>query len=144
MTHSPRARRSSDADGAAVVHVRMSNDPSAFATFDADDYDRLRRLYPGPWRLNSNGLGAIYVRAVAPGTPYRNVNLAREALQPGHGRIVRYRDGDRLNLRRANLYVEEGTTHRRTTPTEQAARDSARRGSVSRKLSPRALQAALS
>lgn len=100
------ALRAHDFDGAPVVHVQMSNARGTFATFDAADYDRLRKLYPGRWRLNDNGRGAIYVRAVRPGEPSRNVNLAREALQPEPGRIVRYRDGNRLNLRRSNLLEE--------------------------------------
>lgn len=106
MTRPLPALRAFDVDGAAVVHVQMSNAPGTFATFDAADYDRLRKLYPGLWRLNDNGKGAIYVRAIAPGSGHRNVNLAREALQPGQRQVVRYRDGNRLNLRRSNLQLQ--------------------------------------
>jgi hypothetical protein len=143
MTRTTTALRASDVDGAAVVRVQMSNAPGTFATFDAADYDRLRKLYPGPWRLNDNGRGTVYVRAGTPGFPGRNVNLARQTLDPGLRRIVRYRDGDRLNLRRSNLYLEPGKVRPRMTAAERAARDAARPDSVSRKLSPRALQAVL-
>lgn len=115
MTRLTTALRAFDPSGAPVVHVQMSNARGTFATFDAEDYERLRKLYPGSWRLNDNGRGAVYVRAVAPGTVNRNVNLAREALEPGPGRIVRYRDGNRLNLRRSNLRVEEGPVRQRKT-----------------------------
>ena len=122
MTRPITALRAFDLDGTAVVHIPMSNARGTYATFDAADYDRLRTLYPGAWRLNDNGSGKLYVRAVTPRTLGMNVNLAWEALQPGPGRIVRYRDGNRLNLRRSNLYVEEGKVRRRMLPAERAAR----------------------
>ena len=108
------ALRAHDFNGAPVVHVQMSNSRGTFATFDAGDYEQLRTRFPGAWRLNDNGRGAVYVRAKTPGLNYRNVNLAREVLQPGLGRVVRYRDGNRLNLRRSNLQVKEGGTRRRS------------------------------
>lgn len=114
MTKLISALRAFDVDGAPVVHVEMSNARGTFATFDAGDYEQLRARFPGAWRLNDNGRGSVYVRAITPGYEHRNVNLAREVLQPGLGRVVGYRDGNRLNLRRSNLQVQQGGTRRRS------------------------------
>lgn len=105
----------------AIVRVPIRRHPGVFATLDAEDWQRWIATGHSPaLYINDNGTGTYYVRAkrydVAGGT----VNLSREIMQPGVGRVVRYHDGDYLNLTKGNLYVEEGTA-RGQTPVEIAA-----------------------
>lgn len=57
------------------------------------------------FHLNDNGRGAAYVRASLGG---RKIMVARFVAQARRGQIVRYRDGDHLNLRPGNLLLESG------------------------------------
>jgi hypothetical protein len=105
-TRTPRIHRGT-IGGEPIVRVEMINLKGVFATVAAEDWDawvaagRSQR-----WLLNSSGRGQpSYVRAVDLGVPGQLVTVARELHNPGKGCAVRYRDDDRLNLRRSNLYV---------------------------------------
>lgn len=95
-------------DGAAVVLVEITNRRGRFATLDLSDWNewcaaRSCRLF-----LNDTGNGYQYVRASSDKVRGSLASVARELVAPGRGRIVSYLDGDRLNLRRKNLFVQQG------------------------------------
>jgi hypothetical protein len=118
MTHAqPKARRKSRdvlpnisrrtlADGSRIAEVPLPRGRAA--TIDEADLDRLLKGGVSPaWFLNSNGNGLHYVRSNAPaafGVP-NLVQVARLIVEPPPGCTVRYLDGNRLNLRRANLAI---------------------------------------
>jgi hypothetical protein len=96
------------ADGSRIAEVPLRD--GGFVTVDHDDLARILSLGISPaWSLNSNGGRQRYVRAQAPralGVPSL-VQVARVIMEPPSGRVLKYRDGNRLNLRRANFYLEE-------------------------------------
>jgi hypothetical protein len=96
-----------DMDGQPIVLVPLSN--GARAKLFLRHYERLQRMGIGPnWFLNGNGKGQFYVRVQVP-TEIGWGNLAQVArliMSPSQrGAAVKYRDGDRLNLRSDNLQV---------------------------------------
>lgn len=107
----PKIIRTVDRDGCAIVRVELANKRGLFVTMDAADYDtwvssgRSRRFL-----LNRNGplTGTYRVLYYCPEVAGRMAGVARDIIQPGLGRVIRYKDDDRLNLRRANLEVQEG------------------------------------
>ncbi len=106
-----------DPDGTLCVRVPLANSDE-FAEAYADDYaDLLRKGLTGNWQLNApNRIGrcriAGYVQCSAPaeidGRRYTIVGVARIIAGAGAGKIVRYRDRNRLNLRRDNLRITRG------------------------------------
>lgn len=96
-----------DAGGREVVHVHLAR--GQVATLDRNAFDRLMRLGVSPnWFLNVAGSGKLYVRASVPVALGwgNNVTVARLIAAPEGKEVVRYRDGDCLNLRHSNLYTE--------------------------------------
>lgn len=92
----------------SIVQVPLANAPGRFATLDADDFDRLREAgVSDQWTLNGDGHGNAYVR-VAIRTKGRLVSVARLIVGAPAGRVVKYYDGNRTNLRRRNLTMKEG------------------------------------
>jgi hypothetical protein len=78
------------------------------AILDKQDFERLTTAQGlcDQWYLNTNGSGLLYVRAPSrPGDSRTLVSVANEIVQPGRNEQVRFRDGNRLNLRRSNLAV---------------------------------------
>lgn len=68
------------------------------------DYERLKRAgLSSYWTANRSGAGIPYVRAKWPDMGYMMV--ARMILEGSEGEVVRYANGDRLDLRRPNLYI---------------------------------------
>lgn len=107
-----------DSDGLAIVRVYLSNHPIP-AEIEREDYDALTGAGASPnWIYNSNGHGQRYVRSKHPDTGKERVQIGRIVAGAGRGQIVRYRDGDRLNLRRSNLVVAGG--YARTADTLSA------------------------
>lgn len=98
------------ADGCAYVPV--TNSPGYFVRVDLEDLRRLEAQgQAGAWFLNGNGGRSRFVRTRRAGSRHL-VQVARLITQAGPGEIVRYRDGDRLNLTRANLTLVRRTQHR--------------------------------
>ena len=101
--------------GRPIVLKEVSNRPGQFIVMDADDFDRLDRtmaLADKAWRLQTNGRGQGYVRTKYNGS---ETTIARLVMEEPPARIA-YRDGNRLNLRRGNLYLEDqvaGDHHRK-------------------------------
>lgn len=101
-----------------VQHVRILR----------NDYLRITRTLGASdqWQENDNGAGKGYIRVRLPknlpeGIPYledavsprqTHAVIARLVLKVPPDRIVRYRDGDRLNLLPENLYTEEDDSPR--------------------------------
>lgn len=97
-----------DHDGEAVVLVPLANHPEPAKLLQAD-FNRLMELgYSDQWTYNPAGTGHPYVRCSNSRVAGANETVARVILEPGRGHVVRYRDGNRLNLRFENLYVHRG------------------------------------
>lgn len=79
--------------------------PAYFAEMWKDDYDFLCRLGLSPnWnRYRQTGQGNFYVTAAATSMPGNKILVARVLLDANAGEVVRYVDGNPLNLRRENL-----------------------------------------
>ena len=105
----PKTIHTTAADGAPIVRVEMTNAPSVFATVDLEDWQSLVDAgFPNRWFLNHVGGGYRYVRFATDRYAGNLETVARTILGPGRGRVTSYRDGDRLNLRRTNLYTAGG------------------------------------
>lgn len=105
---SPRTpQHTTDADGAAVVLVPLANYPQP-AKLLAEDFERLMLAgISHMWTLNIGKGGHGYVRLNSHRAGKNLISVARLVMAPRAGQQVRYRDGDRLNLRRDNLYVTD-------------------------------------
>lgn len=105
-------------DTPALVRVEMANRPGVFATVDRKDFDRWKAEGRSTrWFLN--GVGARqYVRVYDPTYAGGLVSVVRLMFLPRQGRIVRYRNGDRLDLRRDNIIMTDGYAPGRTPADE--------------------------
>lgn len=88
-----------------------------FAIVEARDYQRIREAGAiGSWYWNSNGKGKGrgYVRTCVPigGGKWSLVQVARIIDGTGAKAIVRYANGDTLDLRSSNLLWERGKAKR--------------------------------
>ncbi|ATC32510.2 hypothetical protein CA606_09200 [Caulobacter vibrioides] len=88
----------------ACAYVPVTNSPGHYVRVDLGDLRRLEgRGQAGAWFLNGNDRRPGYVRTQNGPGKGRLRQVARLITEAGPGEIVRYRDGDRLNLTRANL-----------------------------------------
>ncbi len=98
-------------DGDEVALVEIVRRPGTFVTLDRAVFDswagagRPLRFY-----LNQNGpwTGTARVVFANPAVRGQLSGLAREMLQARPGTVVRYLDGNQLNLRRSNLSTKAG------------------------------------
>ena len=106
---------SRDDDGCAVVGVPISNRPHLTAWLYAADYERITSAHAAAsWLLNDNGDGRLYVR-LKDRERRNNVMVSRLVLDDPTISIIRYRDGDRLNLRSRNLDAVRPAPQRRVS-----------------------------
>jgi hypothetical protein len=100
----------------ALVPVNARSGIVGYAILDRDALERLEAdAVPTRWHLNTargNGYVSCTNRAFKGG----NQTVARLITGAGCGQAVRYHDGDRLNLRRANLYLTDGPSAKGKTP----------------------------
>ena len=99
-----------DTDGTEVVKVMMKR--GTFCTLYASSYEMIKTLYVSmTFQINDNGNGCAYIRTNnRRGGHYSQYEqVARLILGSPKGKIVRYIDGDRTNLRLNNLQVETPT-----------------------------------
>lgn len=97
-----------DHDGRGIVLIPLANHPMPAKLF-AEDYEWLRsRGMSDQWTFNPNSAGYGYVRCAVDGLQ----TVARLLVQAGPGIIVRYHDGDPLNLRTDNLKQWRGRASR--------------------------------
>lgn len=102
-----------DTDGAAIVLVPLAN-TSRVAKLLAEDFARLQaRGITAQWAFNEAKPGYGYVRCGCPSAVRGLVTVACLIMEPPRGFNVRYRDGDRTNLRRENLYLTPGAARGR-------------------------------
>lgn len=107
--------------GAVSVSLYGSRAAGRAMILDADVWADVRDRLSERWTLNTNGRGRTYVRsgqrraAAIAGQPgaKATASLGRIVAQAGRGDVVRYRDGNPLNLRRANLDVLAGADAQR-------------------------------
>lgn len=101
-----------DHSGELTVLVKLTGGNVAATTYAA--FKRLMDAGVSPnWVLNSDGKGRVYVRCIRPNALGGNLLMvSRLIIGPEERRLaVRYRDGNRLNLRPENLLVERRTTN---------------------------------
>lgn len=102
--HSASYRRG--ADGRVLVHVALSNSDRC-AILDQADYEAvIERIGITSWYLNGTK-GFQCVRAHEKGGK-QLVTVSRIILDSPHRAAVKHRNGHRLNLRNANLYLDCG------------------------------------
>lgn len=107
--------RFTDAGGHTLVRVHLCDGTAAIV--DAEDFDRLMSLGFSPrWFPSGDGQGRSYVCvAPPPGSALNHstrVNVARLIAPPAsRGVVVKYADGNRLNLRRENLIGRRAETN---------------------------------
>jgi hypothetical protein len=98
-----------DPNGREIVGIPLSNRPGSHAWLYADDHRRVVAMIgQSRWFANRNTKGQEYVRASCPRTG-RNVMIARLIEGDWARTAIRYRDGNRLNLRGINLEAQAGT-----------------------------------
>lgn len=98
----PQIIHTADA-GRPVVRVELANPRGVFATLDLEDFDRLvEQGHSTSWFLNGAG-PYRYVRSKTTRYLGGNETVARVILGSPRGYAVSYLNGDRLDLRRANL-----------------------------------------
>lgn len=102
---------------APTTEVSLANWPLP-VVLDRPDFEALMRAgVPLLWTFNpSRHGGRAYVRAGHSETPGNLVILARVIMEAGAGEMVRYRDGNTLNLRRENLRLVKASHAKRGTP----------------------------
>lgn len=106
------ARRFTDSEtGEELVAIPLAKDRGE-AILSATDWDRLNALgLTTNWCLNGAN-GRQYVRAPVD-TIGKLVTVSRAIAGAGQDQIVRYVDGNPLNLRRENLVVTRGRARRK-------------------------------
>lgn len=105
-----------DEFGQRCLRVPLDNRGRHYAIIDETSYRRATAgRATGAWLLNSNGNGNSYVRcwslASGSGKPTL-VQVARLITGAGGGKIVRYENGNRLDLRATNLRSRRGPAKR--------------------------------
>ena len=101
--------RTTDKDGSAVVLVPLRR--GEIATLDAEDFDALKAVgFSDQWTFNSDSRGNAYVRVALNSVSGNLATVARLIMRPIGGSVVKYHDGNPLNLRRANLYLSGGAS----------------------------------
>ena len=79
------------------------------ARIDAKDFEMLlAEGYSDQWNFNRVGQGYGYVRCKDGKIKGGLSTVARLVLGAGKKQVVHYRDGDRRNLCRSNLYITKG------------------------------------
>lgn len=100
-----------DEFGAEALKVPLDNHGINHAIVSPQAYQRvIDSGLTGMWLLNSNGHGRGYVRTAKCGTL---ALVARVILDAGPGEVIRYANGDSLDLRVMNLRVMRGKAKRR-------------------------------
>ncbi|MET4567702.1 hypothetical protein [Rhodanobacter soli] len=100
-----------DADGQQLVHIALG-DSGKRATLYAEDYQRLMDAGFSPcWQYTGDGRGYAYATLGAYNAKGVDclVPVARLIAQAKAGQVVRYADGNPLNLRAENLKLMAGT-----------------------------------
>jgi hypothetical protein len=100
-----------DTKGRRIAHVGLFGGDDR-ATLYADDLERILAAGWSPnWFLTSTGgrFRYVLVNALNPKGNRRSLTVARLVAEVNKGQLVKYADGDRLNLLTDNLLVRKGT-----------------------------------
>lgn len=104
------------------MRVPLDDHGRRHALANAADYDRLRAEgIGGAWYVNDDGKGRDYVRTAVTGAKGKQIMVGRAILRLGLGEVVRFINGNRLDLRRSNVFVTRGKAKR--CDAEIGARD---------------------
>lgn len=95
--------------GATVMMVPLANDLGPAAVDPGDLARLMKEAWSDQWYLNSN-----CVRVANQAVRGAQIGVARLIVRARPGQVVQYVDGDRLNLRRDNLYTHEGNARGNT------------------------------
>lgn len=91
-----------------IVLVKLA-DGIRVAKLFKDDYERLKsKGLHRPWLWNETGQGTGYVRLAAYRFPGRLETVARLIMRRWMGSVIKYKNGDHLDLRRTNLIRRGG------------------------------------
>ena len=96
-----------ETNGNKIVEIGMAHNRTVI--MDEVSYTKLIGLgLKMTFWVNDNGKGNEYVRThYSPASKTENnVQVVRLILDGSHGTVVRYKDGNRLNLRLSNLYLD--------------------------------------
>ena len=97
------------ASGETVFRVPLSNRAGLHATVCQDGLDIIQSKDIRSLFMSTDGSGQYaYVSFYDPWSAGEMATLARLLVGAGRGQRVRYRDGDRTNLRLSNLRIERG------------------------------------
>lgn len=95
-----------DKDGKSIVLVPLANHDQPAKLFLSDFERLMEERCSDQWTLNTASPGHAYVRGCKRGIGTGRLwTIARLVLNAPYRNSVRYADGDRLNLRRDNLYL---------------------------------------
>ena len=96
----------SDENGNDIALVPLANHSNP-ARVLRKDFDALRAAgWSDQWTFNDSGNGYAYVKVGNSQSLGNLAIVARLLMKPGKREMIRYRDGDRTNLVRSNLYIE--------------------------------------
>ena len=114
-----------DEHGTPCFRIPLGNRPGTFAIVDQQQFANLvSQGVTGRWFLNSNGTGRSYVRIAVPVEGRRggtNLLVARLIIGAGPRTVVRYANGNPLDLRFVNLAWRKGKSGRTDADTLAAA-----------------------
>ncbi|MCX5518077.1 hypothetical protein OSH10_06490 [Kaistia defluvii] len=103
-----------DEFGMAALKVPLDNHGRSHAIVEPHAYQRvLDSGLTGMWFTNSNGHGRRYVRTATAGSRGTLTLIARVIMDAGPGEVIRYANGDSLDLRVMNLLSMRGRAKRR-------------------------------
>ena len=105
-----------DPDGTEIALVPVGRREGRTAEIRADDLSELERQGVSRFWYFKTANGNGYVNAHDPDHLGGNRTIARLLTNAGKGQSVKYRDGNRLNLRRSNFYLVESGNARGQTP----------------------------
>jgi hypothetical protein len=107
----PTPTQTLDTDGQPIVVIPLASGGTA-KILQADWQNWIDDGRSTYLTLNDNGTGCAYVRCPHPTASGSLVTVARVLMGARRGQNVKYRDGDRTNLRRDNLYLVGGPAKR--------------------------------
>lgn len=116
-----------DTQGREIVLVPLANQAAPVRILKADFDALIAAGWSDQWKLNDSGNGYAYVKVPETGTCGRHAIVARLLMQPGRREQVCYRDGNRTNLIRSNLYpIADPRGRKGKTPVAKLANDAYR------------------
>lgn len=96
-----------DIEGHLCVRVPLANTTRCAILYVEDFFRLVNAGVSWNWALNySSATGPGYLKVTIPGDGRRSV--ARLVAEAGEREQVRYRNGDKIDLRRSNLLVQKG------------------------------------